>query len=277
MPSADSTALPPLYQNRLLNRLVLFCLGGLIRRIHEHYQRWCENLEQHNQALERGTRITVERYRAEIHELRQICGQLDSTLQETREHASQAQDQQRLQHEKLQSLEDERAQDQQHLTDIMERCSRLESQLLETTELTNNLQRLLHQQQATSQRYQQELDEQRAKNRELLTLIDTFRQERAEAVEQRDQRDNYWRNELTSLRRRLQQRDLELENLRVTLQRQEVLYKQRSLIEDNPEIPLAVIRRLLQLCHPDKHNGSEASLEATRWLTSQKQFQQRVH
>jgi len=25
-------------------------------------------------------------------------------------------------------------------------------------------------------------------------------------------------------------------------------------------------RRLVQLCHPDKHNGSKASTEATRWL-----------
>jgi hypothetical protein len=27
-----------------------------------------------------------------------------------------------------------------------------------------------------------------------------------------------------------------------------------------------VWRRLVQLCHPDKHNGSKASTEATRWL-----------
>lgn len=274
MSSVDSATLPPLYQNRLLNRLVCFCLGGLIRRINDHYRRWCENLEQHNQALEQGTRVTVERYRAEIHELRQICGQLDRTLQETREDAEQARGQQRLQVEKLQFLEDEREQDQQHLTDLMERCSHLETQLLETTQQTQALQRHLEQQQVTVRTCEQELAEQRGKNRELLTLIDTFRQERAEAVEQRDQRDHYWRHELTALRRRLQQRELELESLRVTVQRQEAL--RQRLSEDSPEIPLPVIRRLLQLCHPDKHNGSAASLEATRWLTAQKQ-QQRMH
>ena len=28
------------------------------------------------------------------------------------------------------------------------------------------------------------------------------------------------------------------------------------------------VRQLLQLCHPDKHNGSRTSLEVTQWLLS---------
>jgi hypothetical protein len=29
-----------------------------------------------------------------------------------------------------------------------------------------------------------------------------------------------------------------------------------------------MLLRLLQLCHPDRHNGSEAATIATRWLLS---------
>ena len=31
-----------------------------------------------------------------------------------------------------------------------------------------------------------------------------------------------------------------------------------------------MLRRLIQLCHPDRHNGSEASNEATRYLLALK-------
>ncbi|CAK0780957.1 conserved hypothetical protein [Gammaproteobacteria bacterium] len=34
--------------------------------------------------------------------------------------------------------------------------------------------------------------------------------------------------------------------------------------------PGDMMRRLLQLCHPDKHNGSEAALKATKWLLDQR-------
>lgn len=33
-----------------------------------------------------------------------------------------------------------------------------------------------------------------------------------------------------------------------------------------PQIDAATIRRLLQLCHPDKHGGSKAANEMTHWL-----------
>ena len=35
-------------------------------------------------------------------------------------------------------------------------------------------------------------------------------------------------------------------------------------------IPKDMMRRLLQLCHPDKHNGSETATRATEWLLSQR-------
>lgn len=36
-------------------------------------------------------------------------------------------------------------------------------------------------------------------------------------------------------------------------------------------IPQEMLRRLIQLAHPDKHSGSEASTKATRWLLEQRQ------
>lgn len=278
MPSADSATLPPLYQNRLLNRLALFCLGGLIKRIGEHYRRWCENLEQHSHALEQGTRITVERYQREINELRQFHGNLDSALREARAEAKEANLNHQQQAERLLILEEEREQERRHLTALMEQSARMEYTLLETNGQMASLRQRLDEQQSLIRESEREINEQRCKNRELLTLIDTFRQERAEAVEQCDQRDRHWRVELASLRRQLQQRDMELAGLRATLQRQETLFKQRATPSTSISIPLPIMRRLLQLCHPDKHNGSEASQEATLWLTSQKQqHRQAVH
>lgn len=37
-----------------------------------------------------------------------------------------------------------------------------------------------------------------------------------------------------------------------------------------PFIPPEMLKRLIQLCHPDKHSGSEASLKATQWLIEQR-------
>ena len=31
-----------------------------------------------------------------------------------------------------------------------------------------------------------------------------------------------------------------------------------------------MLRRLLQLCHPDKHGGSESAIKATQWLLAQR-------
>jgi len=40
-----------------------------------------------------------------------------------------------------------------------------------------------------------------------------------------------------------------------------------------PSVPLdgKRLRQLLQLCHPDRHAGSAASTEATRWLLEQRE------
>lgn len=35
---------------------------------------------------------------------------------------------------------------------------------------------------------------------------------------------------------------------------------------DLPGFDLAMCRRLLQLCHPDKHSNSDASVKVTQWL-----------
>lgn len=50
----------------------------------------------------------------------------------------------------------------------------------------------------------------------------------------------------------------------------------RSLQESQPQptnfgaMPLEVWRRLVQLCHPDKHGGSAAANNATQWLNQNK-------
>jgi hypothetical protein len=37
-----------------------------------------------------------------------------------------------------------------------------------------------------------------------------------------------------------------------------------------PLIPVDMLRRLIQLCHPDKHRNSEAATTATVWLLNQR-------
>lgn len=43
-----------------------------------------------------------------------------------------------------------------------------------------------------------------------------------------------------------------------------------SRIGSSTSIPKDVWRRLLQLCHPDKHSNSEAATAATQWLNANK-------
>lgn len=54
-------------------------------------------------------------------------------------------------------------------------------------------------------------------------------------------------------------------------------WKHRKGIEDTappprpvPAIPVDVLARLIRLCHPDKHGGSEAATKATQWLLEQR-------
>lgn len=37
-------------------------------------------------------------------------------------------------------------------------------------------------------------------------------------------------------------------------------------LADNDDLDKSMVRRLLQLCHPDKHENSNASTKATQWL-----------
>lgn len=39
-----------------------------------------------------------------------------------------------------------------------------------------------------------------------------------------------------------------------------------TVYRNAPGLDVQMVRRLLQLCHPDKHDGSEASVKATQWL-----------
>lgn len=280
-PSTATTVLPSLYQNRLLNRLALLCLGGLIQRINDHYRRWCESLERHSQALEQGTRVTVDRYQQELNELRRDREAQDTALRHLRSRETRADERCQQLEKRLQALETERQHAQEHLARAQEDNTRLQQRLLETEGQVNALQQQLAGQQNREQTQARTLRTQQAKLRELLTLIDTFRQERTRAMGQHDQQAQAWRDELADTRHRLQERELELENLRRLLQRQEALLEQRAAqpaTRPGSAIPTPVMRRLLQLCHPDKHGGSEAALEATRWLTTQKsQHRQPVH
>lgn len=71
--------------------------------------------------------------------------------------------------------------------------------------------------------------------------------------------------EMTKLRRELQAARGTIAALEHTL----------SLDKNRPAsalmIPAEQMKRLLQLCHPDKHDGSQAANEATRWLLSLRQ------
>jgi len=47
----------------------------------------------------------------------------------------------------------------------------------------------------------------------------------------------------------------------------------RQLPAIEPAIPLEMVRRLIQLCHPDRHGNSEASNTATRFLLQLREVQ----
>jgi hypothetical protein len=57
---------------------------------------------------------------------------------------------------------------------------------------------------------------------------------------------------------------------RVDLLEQEVATLRAALAKAQPApaIPRDMRRLLVQLCHPDRHGGSEAANKATRWLLS---------
>jgi hypothetical protein len=56
------------------------------------------------------------------------------------------------------------------------------------------------------------------------------------------------------------------EALRLRCQLQEAITAQKS-----SGIEPEMLGRLIRLCHPDKHNGSEAANTATQWLLAQRE------
>lgn len=50
--------------------------------------------------------------------------------------------------------------------------------------------------------------------------------------------------------------------------RWESLLTEMRELSECPSFPKGMLRRLIQLCHPDKHGGSTAAIEATKWLLS---------
>jgi hypothetical protein len=69
------------------------------------------------------------------------------------------------------------------------------------------------------------------------------------------------RRETAELQRRIEALEAEVERLRGRAA---------------PVIDATMLRRLIQLCHPDKHSGCEAAATATRWLIEQRDAARRV-
>ncbi len=63
--------------------------------------------------------------------------------------------------------------------------------------------------------------------------------------------------------------ELQKENIRLTMENMNLRYSVRNEDHRRPSatsFTKEMWRRFTQLCHPDKHDGSVASNEATRWL-----------
>ncbi len=74
------------------------------------------------------------------------------------------------------------------------------------------------------------------------------------------------RSERDTARYRLHCADLRIQELNQELEKAK---KRRRKAVDDPPLPTPhkeMWRRLVQLCHPDRHDGSAAAVEATRWL-----------
>jgi hypothetical protein len=52
--------------------------------------------------------------------------------------------------------------------------------------------------------------------------------------------------------------------------REEWIFTQRENPPVESVIPDAMFRKLIMLCHPDKHENSKTSQEVTRWLLGQR-------
>lgn len=85
---------------------------------------------------------------------------------------------------------------------------------------------------------------------------------------------DYWRSranngpgdtaELESLKKKYDQAQSEIIRLQLALMSAKNQAPQSSY--SSSPIPPEMLRRLIQLAHPDRHGGSEAATKATRWL-----------
>ena len=88
---------------------------------------------------------------------------------------------------------------------------------------------------------------------------------------------DYWRNRanggpdntatIDELQRKLDRAQSEIIRLQLALMTTRNQPQSRYAC---PAIPADMLRRLIQLTHPDRHGNSEASTKATRWLLEQR-------
>jgi len=76
--------------------------------------------------------------------------------------------------------------------------------------------------------------------------------------------------EMAKAQRQLADAQRQIEQQRNTIaELSAAVYKwQNTRYSTTPSIPAEMWRRLVQLCHPDRHGGSPASTRATQWLNS---------
>lgn len=87
-------------------------------------------------------------------------------------------------------------------------------------------------------------------------------------VEQLERRTRELEAEVDRYRRQSSKQQLEISRLEL------LLISERGNREpprhNGQAIPPDMLRRLIQLAHPDRHNGSEAATKATQWLLGQR-------
>ncbi len=62
------------------------------------------------------------------------------------------------------------------------------------------------------------------------------------------------------------EKDLAEERAKVSRLRETITALKKTSESQAPAIPRDIRRLLIQLCHPDKHQGSQAATKATSWL-----------
>jgi hypothetical protein len=86
-------------------------------------------------------------------------------------------------------------------------------------------------------------------------------------------RDQPWKSKCSPCWRASKGRPTELDRLRariVGLEVENAALQLRLEVRPAPTIPAEMLRRLVQLCHPDRHGGSAAATAATAWLLDQR-------